>query len=103
MGRKKRSYYTGLQKVELLKRHLVGGEAVSAICESEQLNPTVFYDWQRKFFENGAKAFEKESERDERKLEERNEALEARLKDRDEVIAELLTEHLALKKSLGES
>ena len=102
MGRKKRRHFSGAEKVEILKRHFVGGETVSAICEGLKLQPTVFYDWQRKFFENGAKAFDQESRRDERKLEERNRALEARLQNRDEVIAELMAEHLALKKSLGE-
>ena len=102
MARRKRRHFSGAEKVAILKRHFMEGEAVSAICEELKLNPTVFYEWQRKFFENGAKAFEKDERRDERKLEERNQVLEARLKRREEVIAELMTEHLALKKSLGE-
>ena len=102
MGRKKRRYFTGAQKVELLKRHFVGGEAVSVICESSGLNPTVFYDWQRKFFENGAKAFEQDSQAEDKHLEKENELLRTKLKKRDEVVAELMSEHLALKKSLGE-
>lgn len=101
MARRKRRHFSGAEKVAILKRHFMEGEAVSAICV-RKLNPTVFYEWQRKFFENGAKAFEKDERRDERKLEERNQVLEARLKRREEVIAELMTEHLALKKSLGE-
>lgn len=102
MGRKKRRHFSGAEKVEILKRHFVGGEAVSRICEELKLNPTVFYDWQRKFFENGAKAFEQEARREEQRAAERIEKLEARLQHRDEVIAELMAEHLALKKSLGE-
>ena len=102
MGRRKRRHFTGAQKVALLKRHFVGGEAVSAICESEKLNPTVFYDWQRKFFENGAKAFEQESQAEDKRLEKENELLRSKLKKRDEVVTELMLEHLALKKSLGE-
>ena len=102
MARRKRRHFSGAEKVAILKRHFMDGEAISAICEELKLNPTVFYEWQRKFFENGAKAFETEERRDERKLEERYKTLEARLKHREEVIAELMTEHLALKKSLGE-
>jgi transposase-like protein len=102
MGRRKRRHFSGTEKVGILKRHHVDGESVSAICEELKLNPTMFYEWQRKFFENGAKAFEKDEKREDRKLEERNQVLEARLKRREEVIAELMTEHLALKKSLGE-
>ena len=55
-GRKKRQYYTGEQKVSILKRHLVEREDVSTICEELKLHSTVFYQWQRKFFENGVKA-----------------------------------------------
>lgn len=102
MAKRKRRHFSGAEKVEILKRHFIGGERVSDICEELKLQPTVFYDWQKKFFENGAKAFEKEAHREESRSEARLEYLEARLKKRDEVIAELMEEHLALKKSLGE-
>lgn len=102
MAKRKRRNFSGAEKVEILKRHFVGGEKVSSICEELKLQPTMFYDWQKRFFENGAKAFEKDNRREESRSEERLEYLEARLKKRDEVIAELMEEHLALKKSLGE-
>ena len=102
MAKRKRRNFSGAEKVEILKRHFVGGEKVSDICEGLKLQPTMFYEWQKRFFENGAKAFEKENRREESRAEERVEYLEGRLKKRDEVIAELMEEHLALKKSLGE-
>ena len=102
MAKRKRRNFSGAEKVEILKRHFVGGEKVSDICEELKLQPTMFYEWQKRFFENGAKAFEKENRREESRAEERVEYLEGRLKKRDEVIAELMEEHLALKKSLGE-
>lgn len=102
MSKRKRRQFSGAEKVEILKRHFVGGERVSDVCEELNLQPTQFYDWQKKFFENGAKAFEKETQREDSRAEARVEALEARLRKRDEVIAELMADHLALKKSLGE-
>jgi len=102
MAKRKRRNFSGAQKVEILKRHFVGGEKVSEICEELRLQPTVFYDWQKRFFENGAKAFEREERQEDLRQEARVAFLEARLKKRDEVIAELMEEHLALKKSLGE-
>lgn len=102
MAKRTRRNFSGAQKVEILKRHFVGGEKVSEICEELKIQPTMFYDWQKRFFENGAKAFDREERQEESRKEARVEALEARLKKRDEVIVELMQEHLALKKSLGE-
>lgn len=100
---KKRKHYSGAQKVEILKRHLVDGEDISNICDELKLNPTVFYDWQKRFFENGARAFEGESQSEEKQLKSRVQTLEAKLVRKDEVLAELMEEHVALKKSLGET
>ena len=101
-GRKKRNYYTSEQKVSILKRHLVEREEVSSICEELKLHPTVFYEWQRKFFENGVKAFESEEKSETKKLSEKVSFLEAKLQRKDSALAELVEEHISLKKSLGE-
>ena len=58
--RKKRKHYSPEEKVRLLKEHLVNGTAVSQICDENKLQPTVFYRWQRQFFEQGAAAFKKD-------------------------------------------
>lgn len=102
MGKKKRQYYTSEQKVSIIKRHLIGREEVSSICEELKLHPTVFYEWQRKFFENGVKAFESEEKGESKKLKERVDFLESKLKRKDSALAELVEEHISLKKSLGE-
>jgi septal ring factor EnvC (AmiA/AmiB activator) len=64
----------------------------------------VFYRWQKELFENGAAAFQSQ-ERPQRKVEEKQkriEFLEKKMQTKDEVLAELMAEHIALKKSLGE-
>lgn len=101
-GRKKRQYYTGEQKVSILKRHLVAREDVSAICEELKLHPTVFYEWQRRFFENGVKAFESEEKQESKRLREKVDALEAKLKRKDSAMAELVEELIAEKKRNGD-
>ena len=66
--------------------------------------PTVFYRWQKEFFENGAAAFQT-TERPRRQAEEKQkriEFLEKKVQTKDEVLAELMAEHIALRKSLGE-
>jgi transposase-like protein len=56
--KKPRKHYTAEEKVAILRRHLLEGVAVSALCDELGLQPTVFYRWQKEFFENGAAAFQ---------------------------------------------
>lgn len=53
-----RTHYTGEEKVAILRRHLLEQEPVSKLCDELGLQPTVFYRWQKEFFENGAAAFQ---------------------------------------------
>ena len=103
MAKRKRRRFTGAEKVAILKRHLVDGEDISAICNELKIHPTMFYEWQRHFFEHGAKAFEAEARQTESQLRKDNEALRAKLQKKDSVLSELMEEHLTLKKTLGES
>ena len=99
---KKRQYLSAEEKVALLKRHLVGREAVSDICDQTGVHPNVFYRWQKEFFENGAAAFQRDSRKSEKAQETKMSRLEAKLQQKDSVLAELMYEHVQLKKSLGE-
>ena len=100
---KQRRTFTAEEKVAILRRHLLDGVAVSDLCDEHGLNPTVFYRWQKAFFENGAAAFERRSDPRERKLAQQVEALNAKLARKDEVIGEIMADHVRLKKSLGEA
>ena len=55
--RKPRKNYTPPEKVAILRRHLIEHVPVSDLCDEYQLSPTLFYAWQKLFFENGALAF----------------------------------------------
>jgi len=104
-GRKPRRTYSAAEKVAILRRHLIEKTPVSALCEEYQLNPNVFYLWQRQFFENGAAAFEtarKPSRRDEDAKDRKIAQLETKLVPVYEVIAELLEENVRSKKAAGE-
>src|ERR1700732_1703277 len=56
--KKQRKHYTPEEKVAILRRHLVEGVPISDVCEERGLQPTVFYRWQKEFFENGAADFQ---------------------------------------------
>lgn len=103
MAKKGRRRFSAEEKVALLKRHLVGQEAVSAICEDVKLHPNQFYEWQRQLFEQGVKVFAADERRTEAKLQEKLVTLEEKLQRKDSVLSELMEEHVALKKSLGEA
>jgi transposase-like protein len=73
--RKERKHYTAEEKVAVLLRHLFDKAAVSDLCEELGLQPTVFYRWQKEFFENGAAAFQT-TERPRRHAEEKQKRIE---------------------------
>jgi transposase len=99
-----RKHYTAGEKVAILRRHLLEKVPVSELRQEKGLKPTVFYRWQKEFFENGAAAFEtkERSSRGKDDKQRRIELLEKKVQTKDEVLAELMAEHVALKKSLGE-
>ena len=100
---RKRKNYTPEEKVAILRRHLVEKVPVSDLCDELGLNPTVFYGWQKQFFENGAAAFQRKRKGGSLSPEARKlEKLEAKLTQKNDVLAELLEEHVQLKKELGE-
>ena len=100
--RKKRRNYTAHEKVAILKRHLMEQVPVSDLCDEYHLQPTVFYRWQKEFFENGAASFEKASSRQKQAEQKRIHQLEAKLQVKNEVLSELMEEHIRLKKERGE-
>ena len=100
--KKPRKHYTAEEKVAILRRHLLGKEPVSSLCDELGLQPTVLYRWQKEFFENGPAAFQQNSRTSHQAEQERIEYLEKKIQTKDEVLAELMAEHVALKKSLGE-
>jgi transposase len=102
MPRKKRRHFTPEQKVSILREHLLEAKPVSEVCETHDLQPSVFYEWQRKLFENGAAAFASDVRKHRTALQQRVARLEARLLEKDQVIARVTEEFVRSKKELGE-
>jgi transposase-like protein len=105
MSETTRSYHTAEQKVAAVKRHLLDKVPVSQLCDELRIGVNTFYLWQKELFENGHRAFQTDGRRAARAEEERQkriDALEARLQRKDGVIAQLMEEHVELKKNLGE-
>jgi transposase-like protein len=99
-GRRTRRNFTAEEKAKAVVRHLQDGVAVSEICDGLGIHPNQYYGWQEQALSGLAKAFARDDSR-ERAAERRAERLQGELDRRNMAVAELLTEHIALKKSLG--
>ena len=58
---KPRKHYAAVEKVAILRCHLIECVPVSDLCDQYHIQPSMFYNWQKQFFENGAVAFEQNS------------------------------------------
>ena len=101
MPRKRRRNFTAEEKVSILREALVDRAAVSEVCESHGIQPSQFYTWQKELFENGAAAFSNKRGPKVDRSSEKIDALQVKIQSKNEVLAELMEEHVALKKSLG--
>jgi len=103
MSKRPRRHHSPEQKAALLKRHLVDKIPVSQLCNENDLQPSVFYDWLRQLLERAPAAFAAPGGTSrERQLEEKVAALEAKLARKDSIIAEVSEDYVLLKKQLGE-
>jgi len=103
----KRKQFTPEQKVAIVRRHLVDKVPVSDLCDELGIHANQYYNWQKQLFENAAPAFARRpnkanEKRRQNAAEKKLQQIEKKLQDRNEVVAELLQEHVQLKKELGE-
>jgi transposase-like protein len=89
--KKDRKNYTPEEKVRILRRHLLDHVPVSNLCDEYHLQPTVFYRWQKQFFEGGAAAFRPEKNRRQQSAQDKRiTELEEKLQRKNEVLSELM-------------
>ena len=100
MKKNKRNHYSGKDKVNIIRQHLLEGVPVSDICDKYNIHPSLYYRWQKQFFEKGAIAFKNTDTKNPEK--DKIIKLEQKLQTKNEVLSELMEEHIKLKKSLGE-
>src|SRR5208283_3312711 len=89
---KQRRHFADTEKVAILKRHLIDKVPVSDLCDELSIYPNQFYDWLKRFFENGHLAFEngRKSKVQEDVKDRKIEQLEAKIQRKDSVMAELM-------------
>ena len=100
---KKRKRHTSQEKTAILREHLINKVPVSDLCDRHDINPRIFYYWQKTMFENMPSIFESRNKSSEVSgLQKQNDALKAKLAHKDTVIGQIMEDYVAVKKSLGE-
>ncbi len=94
---KTRRQFSGDTKWQILKEGRSTNLSVSAVCDQHEISPTQFYQWERTA-ERAAKQALQHQPRGRKKLRPNEEALQAEIERLREVIAELSSENLRLKK-----
>jgi transposase-like protein len=96
-----RKYLTADQKFKIVKEHLTTKTPISEICKKYEITPTSFYGWQEKFFKGALEGFTKgkdgPTKAELRKIEE----LESQNNRMKNVISEIISENIDLKKTNG--
>ena len=102
---RQRRHFSPEQKVALPRLHLLEKRPVSDICQENNLSVTLFYLWQKQFFENGSAAFANDGKRRKAGQDAKDRtiaALRDKLQRKHEVLSELMEEYVRLKKEPGE-
>lgn len=99
---RKRKQYRASEKVAIIRRHLIEKQSVADLCDECGIAPSVYYRWQKQFFEGGEKAFETTTETAVTHLQREVTQLEGKLARKDEVLGEVMEEYVTLKKRIGD-
>ena len=100
-----RRHFTPDQKAQIVRRHLSGKEPVSDLADEFGLQPSQIHSWVKLVLDQVEKAFQHGPGRPprlEQAKDRKIEQLQAKLVQKNEVIAELMEDHVKLKKGLGE-
>ena len=100
-----RRHFSPEQKVALLRLHLLEKKPVSDVCQENNIAVNLFYLWQKQLFDNATAAFDNAGKRrktDQDAKDRTIAALQEKIQRKNEVLSELMEEHVQLKKELGE-
>ena len=100
---KQRRHFSPDQKFKIIKEQMTTKTSISDLCKKYAISPACFYRWQEQFLKSALEGFKKvdsgPSKSELRKIEE----LEKKSLRQQSIIAEIASENIELKKSLGDS
>lgn len=94
----KRKRWSAAEKLRIVLLGMEPGMEVSDVCRREGLNPTMYYQWKRTLIGAAERIYEKKGS----KPSAREERLTKALDRAKEVIVEITTENLELKKTFSD-
>jgi len=100
-NKRKRKQYQPAEKVSIIRMHLIEKQSVSDICDEYKIAPSVYYRWQKQFFDDGEKAFATTTKTAVTTLQQEVTHLKSKLARKDEVLGEVMEEYVTLKKRSG--
>jgi len=100
-NKRKHNRYQPVEKVAIIRMHLIEKQSVSDLCDEYSIAPSVYYRWQKQFFEGGEKAFSKTRKTAVTRLQQEVTQLEGKLARKDEILGEVMEEYVTLKKRIG--
>ncbi len=101
MSKKKR--YNSEEKYQIVKEVLTTDMTVSEVCKKHTITTANFYNWQKIFLESAFEGFNKTKQgRPEKTSQKKIENLTKENKKMKDVIAEVVSENITLKKNLSE-
>ena len=101
---RERRHFTAEQKAAVVRRHLAGKEAVSDLADEFAVQPSLIHLWVKQVLDQAERAFDRSrggrlgTDLKDRQIGQ----LQSKLLQKNEVISELMQEHVQLKKELGE-
>ena len=98
----KRKQYQPAEKVSIIRKHLIEKQSVSDLCDEYGMAPSIYYRWQKQFFEGGEKAFAPTRPTAITRIQEEVTRLEDKLARKDEILGEVMEEYVTLKKRIGD-
>ena len=98
-----RKKYLPAKKVEILREHLKNKVSVSEVCEKYDIQPNLFYRWEKQLFEGGIDTFSQiHSKNGVGKDSTQLKKIKQTVQKKDEVISWLTEENIKLKKTYGD-
>lgn len=100
MGSRKKSNrrrWTGSEKLRIVLSGMDPNVEVSELCRREGIHPTQYYTWRKQLLSSGERVFSENQQKPSRQ----QERLESDLSRAKDVIAEITSENLELKKTLS--
>lgn len=98
MGSKSRRKWSSKEKLRIVLSGLEGGVEISELCRREGVSPTQYYAWKNQLLQSADQVYGRTTGKPDRQ----QQRLAADLTRAKDVIAEITSENLELKKTLSD-